>query len=86
MDNMSLEALAARLRTVADLFPTREAAALAAGVSNPQLFRYLNGTTKIPLIVAMRLAEAQSVSLDWLATGEGAQFGEVRLGKAANQS
>ena len=86
MDKMSLDALAERLRIVADLFPTREAAAAAAGVSNPQLFRYLNGTTKIPLIVAMRLAEAQSVSMDWLATGEGLQPGEIRIGKAANQS
>ncbi|MEC7204902.1 MAG: hypothetical protein VXW49_14660 [Pseudomonadota bacterium] len=46
-----------RIRTVADLYPTREATAESAGVSNPQLNRYLTGCAKITLIVALRLAE-----------------------------
>lgn len=68
------KALAPRLRQVADLFPSREAAAAAAGVSRPQLNRYLNGTTKIPLIVTMRLADPYGVSIDWIASGQGAMF------------
>ncbi len=71
MHGTSNSALAERLRQVADLFSSRESAAKAAGVSYPQLNRYLNGTTKIPLIVAIRLAEPHAISIDWIANGLG---------------
>lgn len=70
------ESLASRLRQVADLYESRELAAKAAKVSYPQFYRYLNGITKIPLIVAMRLAEPYSISMDWIASGNGNMFAE----------
>ena len=72
----SLQTLAGRLRQVADLYPSRDVAAAAAGVSRPQLSRYLNGTTKIPLLVTSRLAEPHQVSLDWIASGRGTMFAD----------
>lgn len=76
MIEKSAQTLAFRLRKVADLYESREAAAKAANVSYPQFYRYLNGTTKIPLIVAMRLADPFSISMDWIATGEGDMLGK----------
>lgn len=77
MQPNSLKALAGRLRQVADLYPSRDAASAAAGVSRPQLSRYLNGTTKIPLVVAVRLAEPFQISIDWIASGRGEMFGNA---------
>ena len=77
MSNSSVKALAERIRTVADLYPTRKAAAESAGVSYPQLNRYLTGRAKISLIVALRLAETHGISMDWLATGDGAMYANV---------
>ncbi len=76
MNEKSTQTLAFRLRMVADLYASREAAAKAANVSYPQFYRYLNGTTKIPLIVAMRLTDPFSISMDWIATGEGDMLGK----------
>ena len=74
MQPHTLKTLAGRLRQVANLYASREAAATAAGVSRPQLSRYLNGTTKIPLVVAIRLAEPFRISIDWIASGRGDMF------------
>ena len=74
MNKETTRRLAYRIRKVADLYSSREEAAKAAEVSYPQFYRYLNGTTKIPLIVAMRLAAPYSVSMDWIATGGGSMF------------
>lgn len=86
MTKSTTQSLAERLRQVADLFPSREAAASAAGVSYPQLNRYLNGTTKIPLVVAMRLAEPFAISIDWIANGNGAMIANVENVELAQSS
>ena len=77
MSNSPVKALVERIRTVVDLYPTREANAESAGVSNPQLNRYLTGRAKIPLIVALRLAEPQEFSMNRHATGDGAMYANV---------
>jgi hypothetical protein len=79
MNEKSVQTLAFRLRKVADLYESREAAAKAENVSYPQFYRYLNGTTKIPLIVAMRLTDPFSISMDWIATGEGDMLGKQHV-------
>jgi phage repressor protein C with HTH and peptisase S24 domain len=63
-----------RLRAVADLFATRIEAADSAGVVPEQLQKYIRGMVKPPFEVIQRLAAAKSVSLDWLASGEGEMF------------
>ena len=77
MSNSPVKALVERIRTIVDLYPTREANAESAGVSNPQLNRYLMGRAKILLIVALRLAEPQEISMNRLATGDGAIYANV---------
>ena len=53
MSKSPVKALVERIWTVADLYPTREATAQSAGVSNPQLNRYVNGRAKISLIIVL---------------------------------
>ena len=77
MSNSPIKALVERIRTVADLYPTREATAESAGVNYTQLNRYLTGRAKISLIVALRLAEPQGISMNRLATGDGAMYANV---------
>ena len=77
MRNSPVKALVERIRTVADLYPTREATAESAGVSNTQLNRYLTGRAKISLIVALRLAGPQVFSMNRHATGDGAMYANV---------
>ena len=77
MSNSPVKALAERIRTVADLYPTREAAAESEGVSYPHLNWYLTGRDKISLITALRLAELHGISMDWFATGDGAMYANV---------
>jgi hypothetical protein len=64
--------LAVRITTLLDLYPTRRAAAMTAGVSTDQITRYSQGRSSPPFEVLARLALRQGVSLDWLATGTGA--------------
>ena len=77
MSNSPVKALVERIRTVVDLYPTREANAESAGVSNPQLNRYLTGGAKISLIVDLRLAEPQGILMNRLAAGDGAIYANV---------
>ena len=77
MSNSPIKALVERIRTVADLYLTREATAESGGVSNPQLNRYLTGRAKISHIVSLRLAEPQGISMIRLATGDGAMYANV---------
>ena len=77
MSNSPVKALAERIRTVADLYPTREATAESAGASNPQLNRYLTDRANVSLIVAFRLAEPHGVSMGRLVTGDGAMYANV---------
>lgn len=62
-----------RLVAILDVFETRAAAALVAGVGPDQLTKYVAETAKMPLPVAARLCEAQGFSLDWLMWGTGSQ-------------
>ena len=76
MNVKAAQTLAFRLRDAAELYASRESAAKAANVSYPQFYRHLNGTTKIPFIVDIRLSEPFSISMDWVATGEGNMIGK----------
>lgn len=67
--------LAARIAMLVGLFPTRRAAAAVGGVSVDQVGRYMAGVNAAPFPVLARLAAAQRVSLDWLATGRGRMRG-----------
>jgi hypothetical protein len=63
-----------RLGHLLALFESRTSAADVAGVTPEQLGRYVSGqTTKVPIGVIVRLAAKKGISLDWLATGEGAR-------------
>ena len=77
MSKSPVNALVERIWTVADLYPTREATAQSAGVSNPQLNRYVNGRAKISLIIVLRLAEPQGILMNRLAAGDGAIYANV---------
>ena len=77
MSKSPVKALVERIWTVADLYPTREATAQSAGVSNPQLNRYVNGRAKISLIIVLRLAEPQGILMNRLAAGNGAIYANV---------
>ena len=77
MSKSPVKALVERIWTVADLYPTREATAQSAGVSNPQLNRYVNGRAKISLIIVLRLAEPQGILMNRLAAGNGAIYATV---------
>ncbi len=65
------DSLTARISVLVGLFPTRRAAAAAGGISVDQVGRYMVGVNAAPFPVLARLAAAQGVSLDWLATGRG---------------
>ncbi|MDH5528329.1 MAG: helix-turn-helix domain-containing protein [Nitrospirota bacterium] len=61
--------LGRRISDVAVLLGTREAAAKIGGVSKDQLGRYISGTSKPPLEVIARMAEAAGVRIDWVWNG-----------------
>lgn len=63
--------LSERLRIVVDQVGTRKKASEIAGVSHDMIPNYVQGKTKVPFEVVVRLAAAAGVSLDWLANGEG---------------
>lgn len=70
----------ARLGFLLGLYDSRIEGADVAGVTPEQLGRYLSaaqgkegGTGKIPFGVMSKLARKKGISLDWLATGEGAR-------------
>ena len=59
-----------RLKAVADLYETREAAADGAGISVAQLYRYMSGQNRVPFEVVIDLCDAKEISFDWLVYGE----------------
>ena len=71
-DQMSMTELGDRLLLVLDCFPNRRTASTIAGISVDQLHAYVKGRNAPPFIVVARLAMAARVSLDWLASGQGA--------------
>lgn len=70
---------AVRLASLLELYDSRVDASGVAEVTPEQLGRYVTGargeggTAKVPFGVISRLARAKGISLDWLATGEGAR-------------
>lgn len=63
-----------RLRWLLDLYETRVEAGEVAGVTPEHLPAYIAGRAKPRFDAIARLAQAKGVSLDWLATGEGARW------------
>jgi transcriptional regulator with XRE-family HTH domain len=66
--------LGARIRQLLDLYPDRRAAAEVAGKSVDMLTSYMRGRVAPSFDALSRLADAKGVSLDWLASGEGAML------------
>lgn len=74
--------IGSRIGLIADLYPTRTAAAAAAGISVISLRRYITEEQAPAFEVLARLALAQGVSLEWLATGNG----QMRKGPEAGET
>ncbi len=73
------EQLRSRVEALIDLFSSRTEAARVAEKNPDMITGYIRGRNKPPFDVLARLALAQGVSLDWVATGKG----EMRPGSAA---
>ncbi|MCW2246177.1 transcriptional regulator with XRE-family HTH domain [Azospirillum fermentarium] len=54
-----------------DAYPSKSAAARAAGVTAEQLSRYVKGINRAPFDTLVKLCAPVGVSLDWVATGCG---------------
>ena len=79
-DDMSLRAFGNRLSIVLSCFGSRREASNIAGVSIDQLNAYVKGRNAAPFLVIARLAIRAQISLDWLATGQGAMRpGDIRV-------
>lgn len=63
--------LGGRILSVLEMYPTREAAAAAAGLSTDMLANYVKGASRPNFRALSRLCREVGVSLDWLATGTG---------------
>lgn len=72
--------LAGRLMLLADKMGGKRALAEAAGVSESQIFRYLNGDSEMSAAKAVALARATGVDVGWLLTGEGVPEPVRRVG------
>lgn len=70
VDDEHLAALRERIRQLADEFPSRTAAAEAAGLSKQQLHNVMTGRNRPSLLPMAQLAAARGRSLDWLVTGD----------------
>ncbi len=70
--------LGRRIERLADLYPSRKAAAEAGGISHDQLTRYMRGENVPSLLVAAKMAVDADVSLEWLATGKGEMLAATR--------
>jgi transcriptional regulator with XRE-family HTH domain len=71
MDEVTLfrSELGARIAEVVSQFPTKAAAAEAAGVTPEQLNRWISGQVKVPVDGLWRLAKAREIDFSWLCTG-----------------
>ncbi|MCZ4281683.1 helix-turn-helix transcriptional regulator [Kiloniella laminariae] len=58
--------LGKRIQTVVERFPSKSAAALAAGVTVEQLNKWCRGTVKVPVEGLSALADLGGVGLGWL--------------------
>lgn len=76
-------ALGERLRELAELVGGKKEMARLGEISEVQIYRYINGEN-IPSVRAIaRIAAAAGVSLNWLATGEGARERDAAGSEAA---
>lgn len=64
-------ALSERLKVAVERISSKREAAKVMGVSDAQLFRYLNGSSTPTVAPLIGLARATGISLHWLCTGEG---------------
>jgi hypothetical protein len=76
------EQLRSRVEALIDLFSSRTEAARVAAKNPDMITGYIRGRNKPPFDVLARLALAQGVSLDWVATG----VGEMRPGASETQN
>lgn len=67
----SLDGVGHRISAVIDAYPSKSAAARAAGVTAEQLSRYVKGINRAPFDTLVKLCAPVGVSLDWVATGSG---------------
>lgn len=58
-----------RISAIINAYPSKTAAARAAGVTVEQLSRYVKGVNRAPFDTIFRLCAPIGVSLDWVATG-----------------
>lgn len=65
------EGVGFRISVVIDAYPSKSAAARAAGVTPEQLSRYVKGVNRAPFDTLVKLCSPVGVSLDWVATGGG---------------
>jgi transcriptional regulator with XRE-family HTH domain len=75
--------LLSRISAVLARYPTRRAAAEASGKSTDMLSGYESGRNEPTFGALARLAAGVGVSLDWLASGEGAMMAAERGGGRA---
>lgn len=69
--------LTGRLALCADKAGGKRALALAADISEAQLFRYINGESEMPVSRLQSVAKATQVDPGWLLTGSGSQEATV---------
>lgn len=67
-----------RISVVIDAYPSKSAAARAAGVTPEQLSRYVKGINRAPFDTLVKLCRPVGVSLDWVATGDGRMTASAR--------
>ncbi|MBP2231809.1 DNA-binding phage protein [Azospirillum agricola] len=78
--------LATRMDAVVRLFETKTLAAKAAGITPEQLSRQLKALNRPFFDTMARLCIAKGVSLDWIATGEGAMLQRDRSSLSSDTS
>lgn len=66
-----MDGVGCRISAVIDAYPSKAAAARAAGVTAEQLSRYVKGINRAPFDTLVKLCAPMGVSLDWVATGSG---------------
>lgn len=76
----SARALGERLNHCAAKIGGKRALAAAAGISEAQLFRYINGESEMGASKLLALAEAAGVSVQWLLTGAGERESRAHQG------
>lgn len=79
-------ALGQRISEVADRYPTRAAAAAAAGLTAEQLRKWINGDAKASAEGLRGLAEGAGIDFGWLVTGAATTSKQRTLDEATVRS